>query len=462
MTAYHDFVAAKRRRVVSVGFDAPDLHPSLFEHQRLIVGWACRMGRAAVFADTGLGKTRMQVDWARLCAQHAGGNALILAPLAVADQTIREGRKMGADIGWHGEGCAISIINYDKLHTINPADFVAVALDESSILKSYDGATRTAIIEAFSATPYRLACTATPAPNDHTELGNHAEFLGVCTRMEMLAEFFVHDGESSAHSGWRLKGHAVGSFWEWVASWAVMVRSPSDLGVDDDRYDLPPLRIHPVYVDHEVEASDGMLFALPASTLSEQRRVRRDTIDQRIAAAAELASGGEPCIVWCELNDESAGCAAVIDGAVEVSGSDDPDTKRARMVAFADGGARVMVTKPSIAGFGMNWQHCRRMVFVGVSHSYEMFYQAVRRCWRFGQDRPVDVYLVQSRMDGQIARNLQRKAADADRMAASMVAHVRGHQILSVTGRRPGAPPDAGRAVVAPDWLASADHRAGS
>lgn len=455
MIGYKDFVEQKRRRHSPAGFPGGAVHPSMFPHQADITRWACMMGRAAIFADTGLGKTRMQVQWARNVAAHTDQPVLILAPLAVGAQTILEGAEIGASIGDAGSGAAIEVTNYERLHRVDVGRFGGVVLDESSILKAYDGKTRTALIDAFADTPYRLACTATPAPNDHTELGNHAEFLGVCTMQEMLAEFFVHDSSSSSARGWRIKGHARDEFWRWVASWAVVVRMPSDLGHEDGLYSLPDLRIHTEIVDYDASEhrKDGMLFAVPAATLADQRSVRRGTIAARVARVAELAAGGEQVLVWCELNDESAMLAKAIPGAVEVTGSMPSEDKAAALLAFARGEVRALVTKPSIAGFGMNWQGCSRMAFVGVGHSYEQFYQAVRRCWRFGQTRPVDVHIVQTSMDGAIAANLERKARAADEMAREMVSLVRDEQMINVKGARPGIPEAASMAVEVPAWL---------
>lgn len=448
-TSYRDFVATKRKRAEHVGFEADNMHPSMFAHQRCIVQWACRVGRAGVFADTGLGKTRIQLQWAREVARHTGGRVLVLAPLAVGDQT----RAECVDL-W-GDHDAIDIVNYERLHKVDAGAYAGVVLDESSILKAFDGRTRTQIIDAFRATPYRLACTATPSPNDHTELGNHAEFLGVCTYAEMLAEYFVHDtGKGGgASNAWRLKGHAVAAFWQWVSSWAVVIRRPSDLGYDDAGYDLPPLRTHSVTV--AAPRQDLALFATPAMGLHEQRQVRRATIDGRCKAAAEIASQPGACIVWCELNDESAAVARAVADAIEVTGSDDLEDKRAKLMAFADGDARVIVTKASIAGFGLNWQHCSRMVFVGSTHSFEQYYQAVRRCWRFGQTRPVDVHIIRTDADDAITSNLARKIEQFDSMGREVADSVRDSQLESLRGIRPGAPTQPTKRTVIPSWLRS-------
>jgi superfamily II DNA or RNA helicase len=453
---YQDYINAKRRRAVAVGFDAGTVHPSLFPHQDAIVRWATRQGRAAIFADTGLGKTRMQLAWLRLVLDHEGGRGLILAPLAVADQTMQE----AADMGIRVED--IDITNYHRLHQLDPAAYTAVVLDESSILKSYDGSTRTALIQAFADTPYRLACTATPSPNDHTELGNHAEFLGTCTRQEMLAEFFVHDGASSTARGWRLKGHARREFWRWVASWSVVVRTPEDLGMDGSRYVLPELRTHRHVVDvpHHMVQESGMLLAVAAQTLADQRRIRKATIEERSKMAADVATASDgPCIIWCELNEESLRVAAELgDLCVEVTGSDDAETKRDALLRFSRGEVLYIVTKPTIAGFGMNWQHCSRMVFVGLTHSFEQYYQAVRRCWRFGQRRRVDVHVVQSSADGAIVGSIAEKSARFEELGREVVSMVRDEQLANLAGSRPGTFHRAGRDVTVPRWLSTREQ----
>lgn len=446
---YKAFIEAKRRQFAPVGFAVDYISTDLFEHQSVIVKWACRMGRCAVFADTGLGKTLMQLEWARLVSEDTGGRVLILAPLAVREQTLREAAHFGIDTS------SIDIINYQRLHQVDPTSYIGVVLDESSILKSVDGKTRGQLIEAFAQTPYRLACTATPAPNDFTELGNHAEFIGVCSRAEMLAEYFVHDGGST--QDWRLKGHARGDFWKWVASWSVMVRRPADLGINDDRYELPPLLIRDVVVDmpQDFAKDQETLFVVDAQTLHEQRAVRRISLEKRCQAVAEEVAmhPDDQWLIWCELNDESTALAQLIPGAVEVTGSDDEDVKTQNMLAFAAGEVRVLVTKPKIAGFGMNWQSCHRMAFAGATHSYEQWYQAVRRCWRFGQTSPVDVVMTRTNADGAIAANLRRKAQAADKMASEMLALVGDSQMESLFGRRPGTVDAPTNTTTIPGWL---------
>lgn len=423
MASYDDFIASKLKHTPDSGFAVESLNPMLFDFQKDIVRWACRKGKAAIFADCGLGKTPMQLEWARLVCEHAGGDVLILAPLAVAAQTHREGEKFGIAVtvcrSQDDVRPGINVTNYEMMHKFDLASFAGVVLDESSILKSFTSATRNAIIEGFDQTPYKLACTATPSPNDYMELGNHAEFLGVMTRTEMLAMYFIHDGGST--SKWRLKGHASERFWDFVASWAVMLRSPSDMGYSVDGFDLPEL----VETVHKVESrvqDETRLFSLAAEGIQDQQKAKRMTIEQRARECADMVNRSDrPWIVWCELNDESSELARLIPDAVEVRGSDPIEHKEDAMLGFADGKYRVIVTKPSICGFGMNWQHCSDMVFCGLSNSYEQYYQAIRRCYRFGQTRRVNVHIVVSDLEGKIVENVMRKKDDASDMEVEMI-----------------------------------------
>ena len=454
---YTMFLEAREQETPPAGIQAHEVSSNLFPHQRAIVMWALSRGRSAVFADTGLGKTLIQLEWAHHVAKESG-RVLVLTPLAVAAQTVSEGDRFGIPCAYSREddGHKITVTNYEHLHKFDPNAFAGIVLDESSILKNYSGAFRNQIIDAFRDTPFRLACTATPAPNDHIELGNHAEFLGVQSRVEMLAEYFVHDGGSTQN--WRLKGHASDPFWEWVSSWAIMMRMPSDLGFDDDRYMLPPLRMHEhtIPVEHRDTWSEGYLLAPEALSLNEQRAIRRATIKQRAAIVADIASeDGGPCLVWCELNDEADTIVSMIPGAVQVSGSDDIETKIDRLIGFAAGRYRVLVTKPKIAGFGMNWQHCSRVVFAGASHSYEQTYQAIRRCWRFGQTRPVDVHVVYSDRETSVIDNFRRKERQAKEMQESMMAHMRQFSSRIHGQARVGRwnRYEPKRTMVLPDWL---------
>ena len=429
MNNYDDFIKRKATEDVESGFEPSQLGDHLFDFQASIVEWACKRGRAAIFADTGLGKTAMQTEWARQVSEHTGGRVLIAAPLCVAQQTVEEAAKFGIHIQYcrHpseiGSNTMIVITNYEMIEKFDPAEFVGIVLDESSILKSHTSKTRALIIEMFQRTPYRLSCTATPSPNDHMELGNQAEFLGVMTSVEMLAMFFVHDGGDT--SQWRLKGHGKTRFWEWMATWSICIRNPADLGFDGARYNLPGLKMH----EHVVESGeplDGQLFAGIAQTLTERRDAKRKSMAERISITAALVnSHSRPAIVWCHLNDESKALTAAIPDAIEVTGSMTADEKEKAIMAFTHGEKRVLVSKASICGFGMNWQHCSDMVFAGLDDSYESFYQAIRRCYRFGQSKIVNVHLVSAESEGAVKANLERKQAQADDMAQSMVDHMR-------------------------------------
>ena len=430
MNDYARFLEQKRLVVTPVGFNvSADAMAYLFPFQQDIVRLACRLGRFCVWADCGMGKSPMQLEWARQVCEHTGGRVLILAPLAVSHQTVREARKFGIDgvaFAAHPSetDARIVVTNYQKLAHCDPSQFVGVVLDESSILKAVDGRTRTEILTAFATTPYRLACSATPAPNDYMELGNHAEFVGVMTREEMLAMFFTHDGGET--SQWRLKGHAVDKFWEWVCTWAVTIRKPSDLGYDDGDFKLPKLHMIDHVVHTPIEAltdENGQrgLFAQQAHTLGDQRVVQRSSLPLRVAEAVALANQPGQWLVWCHLNDESSSLSAAIDGAVEVTGSDTDEHKTQAMMDFQEGRARVLVSKPAIAGFGMNFQSCHQVVFVGLSHSYESFYQAIRRCWRFGQSHEVQAHVVYDWAEGAVVENLRRKELEAGEMVERMV-----------------------------------------
>ncbi len=418
---YQEFLASKKVLDVPTGLrDVPELNPMLFPFQHDIVSWALKRGRACIFADCGMGKTGMQLEWAR----HVPGDVLIFAPLAVSEQTIREAEKFGIPgIEYSGDGLKrgkITITNYERMEKFNPSDYSGIVLDESSILKSYTGKYRTDLIENWGKVPYRLACTATPAPNDFMELGNHAEFVGAMSRTEMLSMFFVHDGGETAK--WRLKGHAESEFWKWVCSWAVMIQKPSDLGYEDGAFILPELKVEQITVEVDTP-SDGCLFAMEAQTLSERQKARRVSVGDRVTAAVNLLEKepGAQWMIWCDLNDESSALKAAIPGSVEVRGSDTDEHKKKSLLGFSRGEIKVLISKPSIAGWGMNFQSCHNTIFVGLSDSYEQFYQAVRRHWRFGQTMPVNCYIVTAETEGAVVLNIQRKEADAKRMAKEMV-----------------------------------------
>ena len=431
---YQEFISRKRIVDAPTGLPIiPELNSGMFGFQSDIVKWALSRGRAAIFAGCGMGKTIMQLDWAR-CVP---GNVLILAPLAVAQQTEREGVKFGIPCKYvrkPTDGVRIQVTNYEMLDHFDAADFNGIVLDESSILKAYDGKTRTRIIDAFSQTPFRLACTATPAPNDYMELGNHSEFLGIMNRSEMLATFFINDASDTGK--WRLKKHATEDFWRWLSSWAVMIRMPSDLGYPDDGFSLPPISYlrHIAEVDH-AQARVGDLFRMPAVTLMERRQERRLTIGERVNLAAEIAnSTDDQWMIWCDLNDESDALGKKINGAREVRGSNDAEYKMDSMMGFIDGKYRALVSKPSICGFGMNFQNCHKIVFVGLSDSYEQFYQAVRRCWRFGQTSPVDVHIIIAETEGAVLSNIARKDRESQGMIDGMLTHMASYVRANVVG----------------------------
>lgn len=453
---YDAYIGEKLESAPPAGLDCDPYHVGLFPHQSDLVRWALRRGRCAIFADTGLGKSRMQVAWADTIRAQTSRDVLILCPLAVAAQTVGEGAQMGVEITHVREASdvrpGINIANYERLHKLDTSRFGAVVLDESSCIKHHDTKTLKHLIEAFGDTPYKLCATATPAPNDWTELGAHAEFLGVRTRTEMLAEFFVHDGAET--QVWRLKGHARRAFWQWVSSWGAMVRRPSDLGHDDSAYILPRLSV----TQHSVEspeASTGMLFAMEAQTLMERRDARKESIGERVKACAEMVNADrQPWVVWCDLNAEGDALRAAIPDAVEIRGSDSLEVKEARLDDFARGRTRVLITKPSIAGFGLNWQHCARMAFVGVTDSFESYYQAVRRCWRFGQTKPVEVHIFASEREGAVVANLKRKEHDAIAMADALSQETMASVRANVLGvKREHNPYIPSARIVVPDFL---------
>lgn len=429
--SYSEWLAAKAMRDPATGMaDAGDLPPCLFPFQHDIVRWALRRGRAAIFAGTGLGKTLMELAWAEKVSGHTGKPVLILTPLAVAPQFVDEAGKFNlkcqransqSDIAETG----VFVSNYEKIDHFDLTAFGGVVLDESSILKAYDGKTRSLLIERCQQIPFRLAATATPAPNDFMELGNHAEFLGVMSYVEMLAMFFIHDGGDT--SKWRLKGHGQSEFWQWMCSWAVMLTKPSDLGYENDGYDLPPLYTHQhtVGVEYKADIETGLLFPVEARTMQERLGARRSTIDQRCEEASTLINGkNRQWVAWCNLNAESELLAKLIDGAAEVRGSDSSDEKERKLEAFRHGEIRCLVTKPTICGFGMNWQFCHDTAFVGLNDSFEQVFQAVRRFWRFGQTQAVNVHFIAAETEGAVVSNLRRKEADAERMIAAMVEHM--------------------------------------
>lgn len=416
---YEEFLKTKKRRFGESGFQATNLPLNLFEWQKKIVEWACRKGRAAIWADTGLGKTAMQLAWADQVHRYTGKPALVLTPIAVNKQTEAEAGKFGirARVVESTTDDAIQICNYQKLHRLNASVYAGVVLDESSILKSFQGKTKTLLTETFSQTPYRLACTATPSPNDVLELGNHSDFLGIMPQKEMLARWFLND--LMGNMSWRLKGHAKGDFWRWVASWAVCMRRPSDIWGDDHGYNLPPLNINHVTIPTEGIQIGGALFAdasLSATTLHD---VLRQTAPIRARKAAELVNGNS-VLLWTHTNYEADEIKKVID-IDEVRGSDSDEEKERLLLGFADGSVKRLLTKPSIAGFGMNWQRCHEMIFVGMDYSYEKFYQAVRRCYRYGQTESVTVHCLATDMEWRLFDALAKKQRSHEDMQTEMI-----------------------------------------
>ena len=431
---YRQFIATKGTAAESSGFQSSGNWDSLFPHQRATLDFACSKGRSAAFLDTGLGKSRVEAAAAAEFSHASGNPSLILTPLAVARQMVRECLAIGIEARIVREqsdvGPGVNIANYERLPKLDPAAFGGVVLDESSILKSFSGPTKRLLCDAFAGTPYRLAATATPAPNDHMELGNHSEFLGHLGSMEMLCRWFVND-TSTASQNWRLKGHAQADFWQWVSSWSRTATLPSDLGGDDDGFILPPLNyeLHTVAADITQDVPDGMLFRIPDGSATTIHREKRLTMDDRVARAAEIAnSTAGSVIVWCETNDESSALAASIPDAIEVYGSMTLEEKVAALDAFTFGERRVIVSKPKLAGLGLNWQHANTVIFASVSHSYEQHYQAVRRAWRFGQTKPVTCHVIISDTETSIWNNVQRKAADHARMKRAMAEAMNGYQ----------------------------------
>lgn len=421
---YAQFLKRKTAQPAPFGREPAPVHPLLHPWQARIVEWAVRRGRAAIWADTGLGKTLMQLEWARLSADRA----LVVAPLAVCAQTVREAARLGIDARYvradDGEP-GVMVTNYEMVDHFNGQEVDAVVLDEASILKQSDGKTRTKLIRWFEHTPARLACTATPAPNDPEELTNQAEFLGVMRRVDMLAAYFVHDDE-----GWRVKGHARTPMARWMATWAIALRKPSDIGYPDDGYLLPGLDIVPHVVGAGATTDDGQLFATAVTIggIGGRAKVRKATVDARCGYAANLvdAEFGEPWVLWCGLNDEARLLQKLIPGSVNVEGSWTPEDKAAAFADFAEGKTRVLITKPSMGGYGLNWQHAARMAFVGLSDSYEQYYQCIRRCYRYGQSRRVMAHVVLSAAEQEIGDNIARKEREANDHTDRLVAEMAG------------------------------------
>lgn len=455
---YSEFLKSKEIQSINTGLKVKkdSLNRSLFSFQRDIVAWALLKGRAAVFSDCGTGKSLMQLEFARVVTEQTGYKALIIAPLSVVKQTEKEGRKFGIKTSicrtQEDVKDGINITNYEMLEHFDADEFGCVVLDESSILKSFTSKTRDELIDMFQSTPYRLCCTATPSPNDQSEIGNHAEFLGIMSRTEMLATYFIHDGSDT--SKWRLKGYGERKFWEWVATWAVCVRTPEDLGYSREGYDLPDLNL----IEHIVKSKvrEYELFAKLAETLSERREARKESMDDRVEVARQLcAEDSDQWLVWCDYNAESTALSKAIEGGREVVGSNSPEYKADTAIAFEEGEIHALISKPSIYGFGMNFQNCHNMIFCGLSDSYEQFYQAIRRCWRFGQESAVNVHIIISESEMNVLDNIKRKQDQMDTMQNNMVALMRDvtmHEIKHTTRITEEYKPN--RKMEVPAWIA--------
>lgn len=455
MSDYQSFLARKLHEGADTGFSPRFMPSGLFDFQQAMVEYAVGKGRAALFEDCGLGKTVQFLTWAQNIVEHTNRPTLILTPLAVAGQTVREAAKFGIEAHRSSEGSIpgkLVVTNYERLEHFNPNDFAGVVCDESSILKSFDGARKAEITDFMRKVPYRLLATATAAPNDYIELGTSSEALGYMGYMDMLNRFFKNDQNNSATRRmygeapkWRFKGHAELPFWRWVCSWARAMRKPSDLGFDDGPMRLPQLIENHHLVESHLRA-DGMLFSLPASTLPEQRDEKKRTIKERCERAAKLVDHGKPAIMWCQFNEEADLLEEIIHGARQVSGSQSDEVKERAFTDFINGDIRVLVTKPKIGALGLNFQHCAHVVYF-PSHSFEQYYQAVRRCWRFGQKQPVTVDLVMTEGERKIIENLKRKAVAAEAMFDNLVAEM--NSAISLTSKK-----HFGSPMEVPKWAA--------
>lgn len=452
---YHEFIDGKRMRHKDCGFHVSDseINPMAKPFQRDIIQWGARRGTAAYFADCGMGKTFMQLEYARLVAHKMRGQVLLACPLAVAEQTIREARKFGIDasIGVVREmgDCIhdINVTNYERLDRFDPSKFVAGVLDESSILKGYTSKTKRLLCNMFAGHRYKLACTATPAPNDHMELGNHSEFLGVMPSSEMLSRWFINDGKETGT--YRLKGPGRADFWDWCASWAVAISKPSDIGHDDAGYDLPPMTVH----EHLADDNDWWGNASKKLSATDVYSSKAKTLQDRCRVVADLVNGdNEYWAVWCDTNAEADLLKRLIPDAVEVRGSEAPEAKAEKLERFSVGNVRVMITKSEIGGFGLNWQHCHKTTFF-ASYSFERWYQAVRRLWRFGQLHPVDVHMVMSHEEHGLAQTLKRKQSDFEAMSREMSLAMKEGMRRSLYGSTPLRTYQPSTAMALPQWM---------
>lgn len=433
---YEEFLKTKELKIIEAGFDADEslLPDSIFDFQRDIVKWACKKGKAAILIGTGLGKSICQLSWAYQVYKHTGKNILIIAPLSVTTQTAKEARKFGINDVWICRTQAdvkdgINITNYEMVDHFETSSFVGVVLDESSIIKNFTSKTTVEFTDKFCRTPYKLLCSASVCPNDYTEIGTSAEFLGIMSRTEMLATYFVHDGGKT--SDWRLKKAAVGKFWEWVATWAICFNNPNELGYEIEGYNLPPLQMHTIITESEI--AENELFVRVAETLSERRQARKDSMEDRTNKTAELTrSNDDQWLVWVDYNDESDIVHKKIEGSVEVKGSDTPEYKAEMSEKFVNGEIKTLVSKCSIFGFGLNMQGCHQQIFCGLSDSWERFYQAIRRSWRFGQTKPVDVYIILSERELSVLENIKRKEQQNQQMQKEMTARMKSVALAEI------------------------------
>ena len=456
---YEEFLKKKSVVLPPAGLDKiPELNENLFDFQHDIVSWSLKRGRAAIFAGTGLGKTLMQLSWADALVREKNAKVICFTPLAVAAQMVREGEKFGITAEHvidDSSNASIQVTNYQKIDHFDLTQYDAVILDESSILKNHTGKYRTDLIERTKNIPYRLAATATPSPNDFMELGNHAEFLGIMSYTDMLSTFFVHDGGST--QSWRLKGHAESEFWKWMSSWSVMLKDPSDLGYDGSKYKLPKLNKeqHTIQAEYKADVETGMLFPMEAQTLTERNHARRSTIEDRCKVAAEIANASNECfVIWCNLNDESALLETLIPDAVQVIGSDTDEKKEHTLSDFNNGNIRVLITKPKISGFGMNWQHCHNTIFVGLNDSFEQLYQAIRRFWRFGQKHEVNAHFISSEIEGAVVSNIAKKEKQAEHMMSQMISHTASLSSQNIKGAvRETTKYNANEKMEIPSWI---------
>ena len=456
---YKEFIESKYLIAQKSGFESDDINDILFDYQKDLVKWSLKLGKSAIFANTGLGKTFMQLEWARNVFNYTNKPVLILAPLAVSSQTVDEAKKINIDLKY----CktqkdiqnGLNITNYERLENFDANEFMGIVLDESSILKSFTGKYRQLIIDSFMYTPYKLACSATPAPNDYMELGSHSEFLNVMSRTEMLSMFFYHDGGDT--SKWRLKGHATDRFWEWVSSWAAIVKNPEDLGYDGSKHKLPELIEKQIIVDTEYKGDS--LFAMPANTLDERRSARKDSLVERCQMACDIVTNksNEQWLLWCNLNDEASLLHKMIPDSINVQGSDSAESKANNLLKFGRNELNNLITKPVIASFGLNWQTCHNVIFVGLSDSYEQYYQAVRRCYRFGQTKPVNVYIITSIQEQNVLKNIQRKQKEFENMQNSMVEYTKKYvrDNLEVTFKEMDKSYKPSIEMIVPEWVRS-------